>query len=132
MRFDINKLRSWGLRYLVSDPDGQIWAHEDVPVRESDHWRISDKFLPPTDSRVHYHVDPSSGKVIISDIEVEAELSQRRLQHYGYYARTGRTVCCPVSDVPFSVRWEDKPYDLVSNGIISEKDLKKWPVPPHF
>lgn len=110
MEFNLNKLRSYGLRYLVRDAYGQMWAHEDVPVRSETHpgyWRIADKFLPP-------------------------EEPKKRLQHYGYYARNQRRVCVPISQAPIDVRWEDEPYDMVENGLIPLKDLKVWGEPPRF
>ena len=38
-RFNINKIRSAGLRYIVADADGQAWAFEVMPVRKDNHWR---------------------------------------------------------------------------------------------
>lgn len=52
MKFNIDKLRSWKLRYLVCDETGQIWAHEKLPVRVTPgyadgYWKVADEFLPP-------------------------------------------------------------------------------------
>lgn len=109
-KFNINKLRSAGLRYLVADADGQIWAHEAMPVRSGRHWRLADE-----------HLCPSCRS--IANTESDNSHWAKVLRRDG----TGRKFCMPVYDVPFRLDWEDEPYDIVEHGLVAEKDLKIWP-----
>lgn len=33
----------------------------------------------------------------------------------------------PLSDLPFSISWNDEPYDIVEHGLVVEGDIKVWP-----
>lgn len=105
MKYDINKLRGSGLRYLAVDRSGQMWAFEKMPVRMDGYWRIADEFMPP------------------------AEVGEEYREHYKKAMRwrwNGRQICVPVYDAPFSINWEDEPLDLVKNGTVKPKDMKVW------
>lgn len=105
-KFNINKLRSAGLRYLVVDADGQMWAHESMPVREGMHWRLADEHLCPP----HY--------------------GEEYLQHWSKVLRwrwKGRLFCTPIYDAPIKLTFEDEPYDIAAHGLVKEEDVKKWP-----
>ncbi len=105
-RFNINKIRSAGLRYIVADADGQAWAFEVMPVRKDNHWRLADKHLCPP----HY--------------------GEEYLAHWSevmYWRIKGREFCMPLSDLPFSISWNDEPYDIVEHGLVVEGDIKVWP-----
>lgn len=105
-RFNINKLRSAGLRYLVADADGQMWAHEAMPIREDGHWRLADEHLcPPNhgdESRQHWNI-----------------MMCWRLE--------GRKFCMPIYDAPVELTFDDEPYDIVEHGLVAGADLKVWP-----
>lgn len=48
MQYNINQLRSWGMRYIVCDKYGQIWAMDALPERSIKHpgyWKIQDKLM---------------------------------------------------------------------------------------
>lgn len=48
MRYDINKLRSWGMRFIVRDLTGQLWAMDARPERSSRHpgyWKVQDHLI---------------------------------------------------------------------------------------
>ena len=115
MKFNINKLRSWGLRYLVCDESGQVWAHEKPPVRvqpsyTAGYWRIADYFLAP---EVHFNSSEKEWK--------------RYKDHWAnimHYRLNGRQICTPVSDCPIQISWEDEPYDMVEHGLFPISDLK--------
>lgn len=115
MKFNINKLRSWGLRYLACDESGQLWAYEKPPVRISmshttGHWRIADCFLAP---EVHFNSSE--------------EEWQRYKDHWAkmtHYNLNGRPICAPISDCPIQISWEDEPYDMVEHGLFPISDLK--------
>ena len=105
-KFNINKLRSAGLRYLVVDMDGQMWAHEAIPIRENNYWRLNDKHLCPP----HY--------------------GEEYLRHWDkvlYWRLRGRVFCSPVYDAPIELTFNDEPYDIVENGLVNEHDFKIWP-----
>lgn len=104
-RYNINKIRSAGLRYIVADSDGQVWAFEATPVRNAGHWRLPYKLLCPVvhgDSYKRYW----------------AEMLRWKLK--------GRAFTMPLHDVPFDISWEDEPYDIVGRGLVTEGDLKIW------
>lgn len=136
MKYNLNQLRSWGLRYIVSDLSGQLWASERIPVRSEQHygcWRIPDEFFPPKrPDGLYYYVDTNTHSVVCSDEALEKDLQRRTNRYYGYYARENRHVIVPLSDCPFEITWESEPFDLVANGIVPEADMKKWPDPPIF
>ncbi len=136
MKYNLNKLRSWGLRYIVCDRDGQIWASERLPIRSEKHpgkWRIPNKFLPPgRPKELHYYVDTCAHSVVCSDPMLEEEFRRRTMKHYAYYARTNRYVFMPLDHCPFEITWESEPFDLVANRVVPEADMKKWPDPPVF
>lgn len=105
MRYDINKLRGSGLRYLVVDRSGQMWAFEKMPVLMDGYWRIADEFMPPP------------------------EYGEEYKYHYCKLVRwhwKGRKICAPISNAPFSLALEDEPLDLVQNGTVKEEDIKVW------
>ena len=105
-KFNINKLRSAGLRYLVVDMDGQMWAYEAVPVREGNHWRLNDK-----------HLCPPSGD----------EKYQQYWNNLMHWRWMGREFCYPIYEVPVELTFGDEPYDIVENGLVSEHDFRVWP-----
>lgn len=105
-KFNINKLRSAGLRYLVVDADGQMWAHEAMPVREDRYWRLADKHLCPE------------------------KYGEEYLQHWANVMRwkfKGRELCMPICDAPIELTFKDGPYDIAEHGLVAEEDLKIWP-----
>lgn len=108
-KFNINKLRSAGLRYLVADADGQICAFEAMPVREGKHWRLADEHLCPS--------------LRIARTEDDKPYWSRIMR----WRWDGREFCMPVYDVPFNIEWEDEPYDIVKHGLVAEEDIKIWP-----
>lgn len=138
MKYDLNKLRSWGLRYIVCDLNGQLWASEKKLVRSDNfpgHWRVPNMFLPPKrPTGLHYIVDEIAHTVVCSNPSLEESYHDRCSQHYAYYAKIGRKVFVPLSPSPLLpvVTWEDEPYDLIANGIVPERDMKTWPDPPQF
>lgn len=105
-KFNINKIRSAGLRYVVADASGQVWAYEEMPVREDGHWRLADKHLCPPQYGDEYK-------------RYWSRLLSWRLK--------GREFCMPLFDVPFNISWDDEPYDIVKQGLVAEGDLKIWP-----
>lgn len=124
-KFNINKLRSAGLRYLVVDTDGQAWAFEPRPVRHDGHWSLPAEFLPP-ETRVCTSINPD-GTLHISEME-NADM------YYAYWRKMmrrchwlGREIAMPVSDVPIDLRWEDEPYDIIEHGLVLAEDFKIWP-----
>ena len=105
-KFNINKLRSAGLRYLVVDADGQMWAFEAMPVRECGHWILPDEYLCPP------------------------EYGEAYLEHWKRVTRwriKGRALCMPIFDAPVELTFDDEPFDIVANGLVVEADLKVWP-----
>lgn len=108
MKFNINKLRSWGLRYLVCDESGQIWAHEKLPVRvipfySIGYWRITDRFLAP---------------------EVHTYSSKEEWEAYRkHWARVAKE---HFSDCPIEISWKDEPYDMVAHNLFPIQDLKTF------
>lgn len=105
-KFNINKLRSAGLRYLVVDADGQMWAYEAMPVREGGYWRLADKYLCPS------------------------EYGETYLEHWRKVMRwrwKGREFCLPIYDAPIEMTFDDAPYDIAENGLVAEADIKVWP-----
>lgn len=105
-KFNVNKLRSAGLRYLVTDTDGQMWAYEAMPVREGTHWRLADKHLCP----------PEYGEAYLE--------YWKRVMRWSW---KGRKFCLPVYNAPIELTFSDAPYDIVENGLVAETDLKVWP-----
>jgi len=105
-KFNINKIRSAGLRYIVADLDGQRCAFEIMPVREATYWRLPYKLLCPVTYDENYE-------------KYWARLLSWRLK--------GREFVIPIYDVPFDISWEDEPYDIVEHGLVAECDLKVWP-----
>ncbi len=105
-KFNINKIRSAGLRYLVADADGQAWAFEAMPVRENKHWRVADEHMCP----------PHYGKEYLA-----------HWYEVMHWKIMGREFCMPVFDLPFDISWNDEPYDIVEHGLVAEGDLKVWP-----
>ena len=105
-KFNINKLRSAGLRYLAADTDGQMWAYEAMPVREDGHWRLSDKHMCPSDY----------GEAYLEHL--------RKVMRWRW---KGREFCLPVYDTPVKLTSDDDPYDIVQHGLVDGKDLKAWP-----
>lgn len=108
MKFNINKLRSWKLRYLVCDEAGQIWAHEKPPVRvvpcyTVGYWRVADEFLPP------YVTNHSSDE--------EWDMYKKHWLKITHYKLDGRAICVPISDSPIQISWEEDPYDMVEHGL---------------
>ena len=108
-KFNINKLRSAGLRYLVADADGQVWAYEAMPVRENRHWRLADE-----------HICPSQR---IASTENDRHYWNRMVR----WRWEGREFCMPIYDVPFNIEWENEPYDIVEHELIAEGNIKIWP-----
>lgn len=104
-KFNINKIRSAGLRYLVSDRDGQMWAYEAMPVREDGHWKMADKHLCP----------PEYG-----------DAYRKHWAKAMWWKLMGREFCMPIYDAPVSLTFDDEPYDIVENGLTGESDLKIW------
>lgn len=105
MRYDINKLRGSGLRYLAVDRSGQMWAFEKPPVRMDGYWRIADEFMPP------------------------AQVGEEYREHYRKAMRwrwMGRQICAPISDAPIDLKWEDEPLDLVKSETVKPEDMKGW------
>lgn len=107
MTFNINKLRSWGLRYLVCDEAGQIWAHEAIPVRvvpddSTGYWRIADKYLAP--------------KVGVNSSETDWK---RYRSHWANMILLEKRVCIPISNCPIAINWEDEPYDMLEHGLFA-------------
>lgn len=105
-KFNINKLRSAGLRYLVADMDGQMWAYEAVPVRAGDHWRLNDKHLCPPNCDEKY---------------------QQYWDNLMHWRWMGREFCCPIYETPVELTFTNEPYDIVENGLVSEHDFRVWP-----
>lgn len=105
-KFDINKLRSAGLRYLVADANGQIWAFELMPVCKEAHWRLNDKHLCPS----HY-----------------GEEYKTYWNNVANWRLKGRAFCRPIYDAPIKLALDDDPYDIVKNGLVTEQDFKVWP-----
>lgn len=105
-KFNVNKLRSAGLRYLVADADGQMWAFEEMPVREDGHWRLADKHLCPPHYGEKY--EKHWGKVLRWNLE-------------------GREFAMPIYDASIELTFDDEPYDIVQHGLVAEADLKVWP-----
>lgn len=103
-KYDINKLRSAGLRYLAVDKDGQAWAFETIPQRAYGcHWILSDEFLRSKENgNEHWS----------------------RVLHWNL---KGRRICMPVSDLPIDLKWEDEPYDILEYGLVRKEDFKIWP-----
>lgn len=104
-KFNINKLRSAGLRYLVADADGQMWAFELMPVRENQHWRLNDQHLCPDRYGDAYREHWS--KVLD-------------------WQCVGRKFCSPIYDAPVKLTFDDAPYDIVENGLVAKEDFKTW------
>lgn len=103
-RFSINKMRSAGLRYLAVDKDGQAWAFEPKPHRKHGcHLVLPKEFLPIEGN--------------------ESEHWSRMLR----WRLSGRAICMPVFDLPINLTWDDEPYDIVKNGLVSKENFKKWP-----
>ncbi|MDB7829180.1 hypothetical protein [Intestinimonas butyriciproducens] len=109
-KYNINKIRSAGLRYIVSDKDGQMWAFELPPVRSGSHWRLADE-----------HICPSHRGGNAEDDE-----RYWREKIHRWYA-IGRPFCMPIYDVPFDVSFYDEPYDIVEHGLVNPNDVKTWP-----
>lgn len=105
-KFNINKIRSAGLRYLAVDMDGQMWAYEKMPIREGGHWRLEDKYLCPSFYGEEY-----------------LQYWNRRIR----WNLQGRLFCCPIYDAPIELTFNDEPYDIIKNGLVNEKDFKIWP-----
>lgn len=105
-KFDINKLRSAGLQYLVVDRSGQVWAFEKLPVRTEDHWRLADEHLCPALAGLEY------------------DEHWRRVRRWRL---RGREFCMPLSDCPIPLDFHDDPYDIVENGLVAPGDFKIWP-----
>lgn len=99
-KFNINKLRSAGLRYIVADESGQMWAYEVMPVREEGHWRLPDKHLCP----------PKHG-----------EEYKRHWSRVMYWKLKGREFCMPVYDAPMELTFQDEPYNIVEHGLVQRK-----------
>ena len=103
-KYDINKLRSAGLRYLAVDKDGQAWAFETIPQRAYGcHWILSDEFLRSKENENEHW---------------------SRVLHWNL---KGRRICMPVFDLPIDLKWEDEPYDILENGLVRKEDFKIWP-----
>lgn len=131
MKYNVNKLRSWGLRYLVCDPDGQIWAMERA-VRGEHSWRFPDEWFNPVpppqwpEDAIRW---PKNGGPLQFD-EALIEQYKDRCRKYKMIIRsTEHEMRVPISDCPFNITWEDEPFDLVANGIVPESDMKQWPDP---
>ncbi len=105
-KFNINKLRSAGLRYLVVDTDGQMWAYEAVPTRKDGHWGLNNKHLCPSEY----------GEVYLAHWDKVMR-----------WRRKGREFCSPIYDAPIELTFEDAPYDIVKGGLVAEADFKIWP-----
>ncbi len=131
MKYNVNKLRSWGLRYLVCDPDGQIWAMERA-VRGEHSWRFPDEWFNPVpppqwpEGAIRW---PKNGGPLQFD-EALIEQYKDQCRKYKMIIRsTEHEMRVPISDCPFNITWEDEPFDLVANGIVPESDMKQWPDP---
>lgn len=110
MKFNINKLRSWKLRYLVCDETGQIWAHEKLPVRVTPgyavgYWKVADEFLPP--------------HVTIYSSDEEWDKYKKHWSKIMHYKLNSLAICVPISDCPIQLSWGDDPYDMVEYGLFS-------------
>lgn len=111
MKFNIDKLRSWKLRYLVCDETGQIWAHEKLPIRvtpgyAAGYWKVADEFLPP--------------HVTIYSSDKEWDEYKKHWSKIMHYKLNSRAICVPISDCPIQLSWGDDPYDLADCCKISE------------
>lgn len=105
-KFNINKMRSAGLRYLVADSDGQVWAFELMPERADGHWALNAKHLCP-----NYYGDAYKSHW--------AKVLSWKLK--------GREFCMPVFDSPIELSFSDEPFDIVRHGLVPESEMKKWP-----
>ena len=102
-KYDINKLRSAGLRYLAVDKDGQAWAFETIPQRAYGcYWILSNEFLHSKENENEHW---------------------SRVLHWNL---KGRRICMPVFDLPIDLKWEDEPYDILENGLVRKEDLRTW------
>lgn len=103
-KYNVNKMRSAGLRYIAVDKSGQAWAFEPKPQRKYDcYWVLPDEFLPIKG---------------MEDIHWSCVLKWRFC---------GRSICVPIFDFPIDLSWEDEPFDIVENGLVEENDFKIWP-----
>lgn len=115
-KFNINKIRSAGLRYIVADADtvdadgqvwpGQVWAFEAMPVREDNHWRLANQHLIPKRYGEEYR------------------LHWNRVM---YWKLKGREFCMPLFNSLLDISWDDEPYDIVEHSLVNAGDLKIWP-----
>lgn len=104
-QFNLDKIRSAGLRYIVADRSGQAWAYEMMPERMNGAWALNKAMRCLDESGEAYH--------------------EHLARMHRYFAE-GRECAMPVFEVPFPIKWEDEPYDIVAHGLVSECDLKKW------
>ncbi len=127
MKFDVNKLRSWRLRYIVRDYSGQLWAYCMRPVREARYWRLPDSFLPPKrPDGLYYYVDNDTHTVKCSNPELQRQYDRTYNAYWGKHRRSDQKFAVPLDDCPFDISWEDEPFDLVNNEII---DVERWNYP---
>lgn len=103
--FNLDRICSAGLRYVVADQNGKTWAFDLMPERKDGAWALNKSLHCPSESGETYH-------------------NHLTMMH-AYIAR-GREFALPVSNLPFKITWNDEPYDLVEHGFMRECDLKKW------
>lgn len=86
------------------DKDGQAWAFETIPQRAYGcHWILNNEFLRSKENENEHW---------------------SRVLHWNL---KGRRICMPVFDLPIDLKWEDKPYDILENGLVRKEDFKIWP-----
>lgn len=105
-RFNLNKLRSAGLRYIAADADGQMWAFESIPVRSGTHWRLQDEHLCPIEYDENY-------------LEYWRKVT--------YWRNRGRELCMPIYDAPIALMFDDDPYDILVCGLVAVEEFNVWP-----
>ena len=132
--FNLNKLRSYGLRYIVADKSGQLWAYERPPVRSKQfdgHWVLCEEQQPP---KSPFEADYQKFYSLTKEQREEAyqEYRKRSNAYYAYRQRIDRRISMPLLDCPYSISWEDEPFDLVERGIVANEDMKHWGDFPKF
>lgn len=106
-KFNLNKLRSAGLRYIVADADGQMWAFEKRPIRSMGHWKLANEHICP-----------------VKEYGAKYQKYWKMVMHWHWQ---GRSLCIPIYDVPITLTFDDEPYDIVENGLVAISNLKVWP-----
>lgn len=127
MKFNINKLRSWGLRYLACDEDGSIFAFQKPPVRHISEttgtgiWAAINRPMPPKrPAGLFYYIDGTTVKV--SDEELEKQYRKANLKYWARQMDNHYREL--ITDCPIHLTWKDEPYDMVEHGLFPMSDLK--------